>query len=193
MRIPFLNNDRLVKIAAEFLDGHHHGDIPVPIENIVDTKLMLNIVPIDDLRKYHEVDAYLSKDLTAIYVDRREYDYNSNRFRFSLAHEVAHKILHSDFINNQTYDAVDGWKAAIQSLSDKEYSRLEFQANTVGGLIVVPPAMLEREFRKIEDRLRGDLSKQEQLIAAARILAPRFQVSAEVLERRLDWDELIVT
>lgn len=122
----------------------------MPIENIVDTKLLLNIVPIDDLRKYHDVDAYLSKDLTAIYVDRREYDYNSNRFRFSLAHEVAHKILYSDFNDSQTYDTVDGWKTAIQSLSDKEYSRLEFQANTVGGLIIVPQLMLERKFRKIE-------------------------------------------
>ena len=74
--------------------------IPVPIEEIVEFGLGLEIVPKDRLKSTIDVDGFLSNDLKTIYIDGKIYSDKrySNRLRFTLAHEVSHYILHEDII-----------------------------------------------------------------------------------------------
>ena len=56
---PFLPYDRLRVVAESFLNQHHSsGEIPVPIEKIVEFRLHLDIVPVPghQARQGHETE-----------------------------------------------------------------------------------------------------------------------------------------
>ena len=94
---PFLPYDKLRIVATNFLSQHHaSGEIPIPIEKIVEFKLQLDIVPVPGLQDEFDVDAFLTNDLTEIRVDQFIQRQRPARYRFSLAHEVAHLLIHQD-------------------------------------------------------------------------------------------------
>ncbi len=72
--------------AEEFLKKYNPSrSIPVPIERIVEIELAINVVPKKSLRSIHQIDAFLSSDLTELYIDYDDYMNETNRGRFSLA------------------------------------------------------------------------------------------------------------
>jgi hypothetical protein len=67
--VPILSYDELRVRAARFLDAHHPtGVIPVPIEEIAEFQLGLDIVPTPGLHKGFDIDAFISSDLRTIYI-----------------------------------------------------------------------------------------------------------------------------
>jgi len=68
--------------------------IPVPIEEIAEFKLGVNIIPIPNLQKTFEVEGFISSDLQNIYVDQFILYERPTRYRFTLAHEIGHIFLH---------------------------------------------------------------------------------------------------
>ena len=95
----------------------------------------------------------------AIYVNKRD---SHVRQRFTLAHEVAHFVLHRDLIDSEVVD-----RAMYRS--DLSTSH-ETQANRLAADILMPGHLLRREFAATND------------IAA---LARRFDVSTAAMEIRL--------
>src|SRR5262245_3634449 len=97
IKVPFLPYEKLRSIADEFLRKHHQsGDLPVPIEKIVELQLRLDIVPVPGLQDEFEIDAFITSDLTEIRVDSFIQRKRQARYRFSLAHEVGHMLIHKD-------------------------------------------------------------------------------------------------
>ncbi len=95
-KAPFFRYEDLRRCAEAFLLEYHPGrEIPVPIERIVDIQFGIDIVPMPGLGNFDTV-AYLSHDLTEIRVDEFVYNHRPNRYRFSLAHELGHRVLHAD-------------------------------------------------------------------------------------------------
>lgn len=73
--------------------------------------------------------------------------YRPNRYRFSLAHELAHRVLHKDIFSEVEFTDIAGWKAAMtDSIPEKAYGYLEWHANSFAGLVLVPPAQLQDGF-----------------------------------------------
>lgn len=70
--------------------------IPVPIEEIVEFEFSMDVIPIDGLKAELGIDAFLTNDLEWIYVDQYVLLHAPTRYRFSLAHEVAHFWLHDE-------------------------------------------------------------------------------------------------
>ncbi len=93
-----LSRDFIRRKAEEFRKEFVRppNQIPVPIIDIIELKLELTPIPVPNMLKSIDVDAFLSNDLKSIYVDQDIYfdDRYLNRLRFSLAHEVGHLILH---------------------------------------------------------------------------------------------------
>ena len=70
MQVGYRSEDDIRESALEFLKRYHPDDtIPVPIEDIIEFDLRLNIIPIPNLQRLYSIDGALSQDLSQIYID----------------------------------------------------------------------------------------------------------------------------
>ncbi len=194
--IARLSYDDVRERAAAFLARYHHpGDIPVPIEDIIDLHWGIDIVPLPGMLGASDTDAYLTSDMTTIYVDEYVYQTIQNRYRFTLAHEVAHAVLHQKVFRELSFDDLESWRRAYEAISEEDHGWLEFQANAFAGLVLVPPAHLAEQFN---DAVRTAAQHNVSLAGASDVarrmiagdLARRFFVSTAVIERRIEKDGL---
>ena len=94
--VPFMPYDELRQTAERFLTQYHPSrEIPVPIEAIVEFQFNMDIVTIPGLHLNYEIDSMISKDLQQIMVDETVFKEFPGRYRFSLAHEIGHRIMHA--------------------------------------------------------------------------------------------------
>ena len=197
IKAPFFGYEDLRRKADEFLARHHReGTIPVPIEEIVEFELGLDIVPTPGLHQLLEVDGFLTSDLREIWVDQFVYDSRPGRYRFTLAHEVGHSILHADILRHRSFHGIAEWKAFVDSIPDQEHSWLEYQAYAFAGLILVPAAPLASAARECVDKVKSegiDLNENWDFAWSriAAFLAKQFEVSSQVIDKRLQKDGLL--
>lgn len=196
-RTARLSYDDIRALAERFLDKYHASRaIPVPIAEIVEFDLAMDIIPVLGLRAEIDVDAFLSSDGDRVFMDEGAIRNSVPRFRFSLAHEVGHYWLHDEFYQRVTISSVSDWKVAQQKIA-LDYRWFEFQANSFAGLVLVPTARVRAEFdRSVAEAIARGLSAadiQEHPVRARFVqgLADRFEVSAATMERRLEKDSLL--
>ena len=97
IKAPYLPYDELRARADRFLNQHHRErSIPVPIEEIVEFEFGMDIISLPGLQDSYETVAFITKDMSEICVDEHVMYHRENRYRFSLAHELAHRVLHQD-------------------------------------------------------------------------------------------------
>ncbi len=195
IKAPYLPYDWLRPKADAFLQEYHASlKIPVPIEKIVDNQFKIDIVPAPGLRDVHEIDAFITSDFSAIWVDEYVVNHRIKRYRFSLAHELGHRFLHKEVFANLEFSTLAAWKEQIETaISVREYGLLEYQASSFAGLILVPPEELKDAYdeacQKVE---QAGLSIERDLEVAkthiAKFIGDLFEVSAEVVCKRLGYD-----
>ncbi len=187
---PYLPYEKLREIAASFLAEHNpSGTVPVPIEHIVEFHFGIDIVPTPGLHDHFDIDSYPTSDLTEIHVDEWVYLRHEPRYRFSLAHELSHVLIHRDVFEQLTYRSIGEWKAVVQSIPEDQYSWLEWQAYCLAGLILVPGDELRVEFERLVDRaaaagvdVKTGGEEVAQLVESH--LARYFNVSRPVIAKR---------
>jgi len=189
---PFLKYDALRGIAEEFLSKYHSTrKLPVPIEEIVEFRFGIDIVPVPGLRANFDVDSFISSDLTEIRVDDYVYEFRRTRYRFSLAHELSHSLIHSEIFKEFSFKTIGDWKKALTAIPEKDYSILEWQANSLGGLILVPPLKLREEYQKAVAKVQAvglSPSDPSSLDAIEHSVSTAFDVSSAVIHRRIEYD-----
>jgi hypothetical protein len=196
IKAPYYSYDDLRGEADKFLAQYHPaGTIPVPIEQIVEFQFRIDIVPTPGLHQLLETDGFITSDLREIWVDQFVYDSRPGRYRFTLAHEIGHVMLHRAVFQSRSFSTIDGWKAFVNSIPDKEHSWLEYQAYAFAGLILAPRGPLETATRQCVNLVRGegiDLSENWDFAWSqiAAFLAKQFEVSSAVIDKRLDKDQL---
>jgi len=197
-KAPFLQYDKIRLIAEDFLGKYNAEDvIPVPIEHIIEYDIGLNIIPIPGLQHISNVDGFISTDFTSISVDQSTMENFENRYRFTLAHEVGHWVIHKDglFEYASEIEFIKDWKKYIIDFDEKQYSLLEYQAYCFAGLILVPAHHLKEKFDKALDKVRlYDIEIDENSIAMeyiSRYLQDAFNVSDAVISKRIKYDKLI--
>src|SRR5579871_4472789 len=150
---PFLPYEKLRSVADAFLKQHHpSGDLPIPIERIVEFKLGLDIVPVPGLQDGFDIDAFITNDLTEIRVDDFIQQKRPARYRFSLAHEVGHLLIHKDVLSELKFSTIKEWKEAFLAIPEEEYGWIEWQAYCLAGLILVPGPPLKALFEASLDK-----------------------------------------
>ncbi len=193
---PILSYENLRRRARNFLQTYHpSGTIPVPIEEIVEFKYEIDIIPIPGLHDVFEVDGFISSNLKAITVDAFVYDRRPGRYRFTLAHELAHAVLHRRIYQAHRFRQVEDWKRFQRDMDEQDRGWLEWQAYAFAGLVLVPPDPLRDAYRKaVRAARKVGLSIQKVGEVArpyiAGWLARRFDVSSQVIEKRLEKDRL---
>lgn len=195
--IPRLSYEDLRARADSVLRAHTPNlHIPVPIEQIVEFGFGINLVPVPGLQQVHAVDAFTSKDLRTIMVDQSVMESRSpNRYRFSLAHELAHVVLHADVYAYIQFSGVAEWKRVIQWLPEWDRDWLEWQAYCFAGLILVPYDPLQerlQEALRIASEEGVDVTGNPELAEGyvCTWLGRQFEVSSQVIEKRLRKDSL---
>ena len=195
--VPFLSDVSLRETAESFLrEYNNENTIPVPIEEIIEFDFKMDIITMPGFHLNYEVDAFISHDLTEIRIDKAVAEAkNKNRYRFSLAHELAHRILHADIFRKFSFSTIGEWKQSRDAISEKQYGRLEFQANMLGGLILVPPNALSDKFQGAQAQIAEAGASvfdatPETWDMIERFLAAEFGVSQAVIGRRAISDGL---
>lgn len=192
--VPVLSYEDLRREAGAFLAKYRpHGGIPVPIERICEFDMGLDVSPEMCLRSLCGVDAFINAGCTVIHVDVTVYmSKNTNRFRFSLAHEVAHAVLHKQVMKQLPFKTFADWKRVHATLPAQQHVWLEWQAYAFAGLILVPPADLATEYPKAIKAAKAESGGQRDPVLlkdlAIELLAEQFSVSREVMERRVAKD-----
>jgi hypothetical protein len=192
MNVPFLSYDQLKAEAARvLLQSSYASRFPVAIELIVERDYKMDIVPIRGLQNAFNIDAFISRDMTSISVDDSVLDNRLNRYRFSLAHELGHRVLHREILGAMEFKTIEEWKSQIVQFPEPEYGYLEYQANTFANCQLVLEESLDRLFRealqRIKDAGMNPANQQDVCLdSMATWLGRQFEVSRDVVLNRLN-------
>ena len=193
---PFYSEADLRARADAFLSKYHPArTIPVPIERIVEYRFGIDIVPMPGLQRNFDTAAYITSDLNEIRVDLAVYETRENRYRFSLAHELAHKLLHAEVFEQLSFSTIAEWKASREQIPEREYRFIEWHANLFAALVLVPPVQLNEAFQAAKHAIAGLGWSLDSAPPAAwewleDRLARYFCVSGAVIARRGPADDL---
>ena len=173
-------------IAFSFLKKYHSDfSIPIPIEEIAEGKLHIEIIPVNKLKVLYDTDGCLDSTLSKIFIDMDLYMKYENRTRFTIAHEIGHSVLHKTYFENLDIHTVEDIYNISDQINEDDYGWLEYQAYSFAGQVLVPKNVLVTE---VEKRL-GEIPKgkflPEKIFSISQELLEIFNVSGEVLSRRL--------
>ena len=153
----WITTDEINSVVRKFLSSFDYSDsVPVPIEDIVELDLGMDIITIPGLKdNFHtvdlDIDGFISPDFRSITVDEYVEQKRRNRYRFTLAHEVGHMMLHGYVYEQYSFRTSEEWISIILNMPPRDREIVEWQANEFAGLILVPRRVLKGEFRKEED------------------------------------------
>ncbi|MBN1596664.1 MAG: ImmA/IrrE family metallo-endopeptidase [Bacteroidales bacterium] len=199
---------RIRQIVEEFRGKHVDPVdlIPVPINDIIEFKLGLDIQPIFGLKEQIDTEGFLQSNLTTISVDSKSYVDDRYKFRlnFTLAHEVGHLVLHAEQYKEMQFTSTKEFIQFQQNIDEDSLEWFEKQANEFAGRLLVPIDKL-KELVSAEEafctQLADKLAASSEEISGREIesyvldsLAGRiykvFEVSKEVVKRRIRTENL---
>lgn len=182
-QIPHIGKNEIVLRVKELLDECWDGSFPVNVEAVCDY-LGIAIVSIDELFEKFCVDAFISADFKMIYVDQQEFEKESNRYRFSLAHELGHYVLHREYFSSRIED-FEEWQGFARGFTNDYVER---QANFFAGSLLVPEMEMVRVFNRA---FGGSLARNYWGVSLKEVrqilmrVRNYFKVSDEVVSRRM--------
>lgn len=189
--MKFLSYSEIEGLAERFLEAHHpERTLPIPIEEIVELSLKIQIVPHKDLTRLEQIDAFLSSDFTELHIDQDNYMGRTNRSRFTFAHEVGHLIMHREQV--ATVNSTNEWKRVILQAGEGR-DVYESQANDFAGCLLMPRDFVMQEFDKCKIEAAKqfeskNLKMPDDLTLTsffASKIAPVFDVSIQASEIRI--------
>lgn len=200
--VEYLEYWQIANESAKFLNKNKANSIPIPIEHIIEYNYGINIVPLPGLLDLYGVDGFISSDFSSIYVDNFIYEHRYYRYRYTLAHEIGHLILHKKYLRNCQFSNIDEWKNFYNEIDQRDHSKMEFQGYAFGGLVLAPQLKLKKYFKKylpqvmplVKQAQSKGVKRENYLIyvkdSLATVLSPIFEASTDVLNRRIEFDLL---
>lgn len=188
-----LNYSQIRTTAENFLDKYHPTlSMPVPIEKIAELILGINVVTIPDMKSIFEIDGFINSTFTQITIDDDIFNSYEERARFTIAHEIGHKILHSEIYKNFRIGTLEDYLGFQNKISEDNQKWLEIQANIFAACTLVPSASLKEEFSKaLKEEKLPRRANTEYFIPYLEQLPSKFNVSWGVLYRRMQKEGLI--
>jgi Zn-dependent peptidase ImmA (M78 family) len=188
---PYYSYQEIGNKAEALLKQYHPSqDIPIPIEEIIELKLELNIFPFPRLYKDHGLNGFLSHDLTTIYVDEVQYNQFNEKYRYTLAHELGHYVLHKAFYDELTFQSTEEYVRWRISMPAEEIGWFETQGEWFAGQLLVPTNQLIDTCKKVIANHKNDFKKMSSIpddiwSYIAIEIADYFDVNPPVIENRI--------
>ncbi len=156
--IPYLDYAYLGELAEGIIAKYHPSrQLPIPIDDISDPRMQLDIFPLPGLTKATAendgIVAYVNSALTCITVDEDAWEMQTPRYRFSIAHELAHMVVHRNILGQFHYSTVQEWQQAMKAIPSQDYGRLEWQANAFAGHLLMPTMEFRSNFKSLMDKI----------------------------------------
>lgn len=198
-KAPWIPFDQIKQKADEFRKKYWGSDIvPVDILFLAEEKLNLNFVPIKNFKMNNDFEALLYDGGKSIAVDESEYmdDRYLNRIRYSVAHEIAHLVLHKDLYDSFNFSNIDEWIETLDLIPEVEYNWVEQQAYEFAGRLLVPIIKLESSLKDFQTQIKlfkasfpnTDNSSLREHVATS--LCKYFGVSSSVILKRIEKEKL---
>lgn len=198
-KAPWISFDDIRNVADQFRKKYWGSDdVPVDILLIAEVKLRLNIVPIKNFKMQNDSEALLYDSGKSIAIDETEYmdDRYLNRIRYSVAHEIAHLVLHTNLYGSFNYSTVDEWIKTLDAIPEEEYNWIEQQAYEFAGRLLVPLNRLETSLNAIQPRVKlfkssfpnSDINLLKEHVAS--LICKEFGVSSNVILKRFEREKL---
>ena len=187
----FIPVEEIRSKAAQFLAKQPSaGDMPVPIEQIIEFDLDIEIRPAAGLEAKLGVGGWMTPDMETIFVDLQTFVSKPCRYRFTLAHEIAHPTLHAAEFSRVLgpCKTLGDYERTLSSTDNTWSDRREWQANTFAGLILVPPEALAK--RWLITGADPSVANSPNVSGVIHDMAQYFYVSDEVIRIRLANDGL---
>jgi Zn-dependent peptidase ImmA (M78 family) len=190
-KAPYLPYDRVGGFVEDFLDKHHPDrSIPVPIEWIIESNLGIDIVPVPFLYRTFRNSGFLTADRKSIYIDEYQYDNFIEKYRFTLAHEVGHLIMHESIYEGISFTSIQEYIEFMDSIQNDDFYWFETQAEWFAEQLLVPASKLEESCVDLLEANRSRFSKFEYLPIdfwsyAANEISDIFDVNSPVIENRI--------
>lgn len=171
---PILVNGEPQEVPIEDIIEMHFGII-LQYRNLSKTGRILGITCFEDCiypiydENYRRYEGVIAKEGTIIIDKRLLAKNNIKRLRFTLAHELGHYILHSEYYRETEQTA--------SKLSTDSDTQTEREADELAAALLMPQGRLKVAFR----RLNNKYNKTETI----RYLAEMFNVSTQSMEIRL--------
>ena len=194
--VPHKSNSEIEAYAETILAEHQPEDgIPVQVEEIIEFGFGMEIRPIRALNSRFGFEGALSHDLQTIFVDEEFMQRYPNRYRFTLAHELGHRVIHGEFIRSLVFTDKEAWKSSVMGIDPTTYGIVERQAYIFAGYLLVPSPSLRLSCREASELAwthgieLGEMGETAMSYVAGR-LAKQYRVSTAVIERRLRAENL---
>ena len=196
-KAPVIRYDEVGDYAQKFLRDYHPDlTLPVPIEGIIEFDLDLYIAPFPNLYRVLGQSGWLSANRTTIFIDEYQQDNFWEKYRFTLAHEVGHYIMHEGVYDGPDFKVIEDQIRYLFSRDKHQVNWYEKQGDWFAGHVLVPTQRLEELCRGLVEPYQSQFGN-EQLpsegfkLFAATELAGVFQVNQPVIEIRIDREGLV--
>ena len=154
--VPYLAPEVIRARTESFWRIHNPENIiPLPIEEIAEFRLGINIVPLPGLLKNHQIDGFISSDLTEISVDLDVAEHSPHRYRFTIAHEIGHRDLHRAIYQNADFRNTGEWMSWNAAMPRAVHRDLEKQASIFARMVLAPRQFLVPAFESCLDRIEA--------------------------------------
>ncbi len=188
---PVISHSEIGRRVESFLKQYHPSlEIPIPVEEIIELKLGLNIFPFPRLYKDHGLNGFLSRDLSTIHVDEVQYSQYNEKYRYTLAHELGHYVLHRACYEDLTFQSIDDYKRWRISVPSEDISWFETQGGWFAGQLLVPTKQLFGVCSAVVEKHQMDFRRLASLPEdtwsyIANEVASYFDVNPPVVEIRI--------
>jgi Zn-dependent peptidase ImmA (M78 family) len=186
VKVPFLKNIR--ERADRFRKRVWGDSIPINMEEIIELKLRIGLMPLYGLQKSFGVDAFITSDWSLIYVDEDEYKIFPSRLKFSLAHEIGHFILHKNIYTSFRIKTIEDLQRFIEQIPQEQHNNFETQANIFANNLLAPRDRLIIEREKALKIIRNKFVQIEKVNKSilnpylAIPISKKFEVSEKVAQ-----------
>ena len=156
----------------------------VDIESIIPEYAGIRVECAYGLKRQFDTWAYISVSQLKIFIDASLMDTNSimylKKYRFTLAEELAHFLLHKDIYKNcnSAKDRLEIHK----NIGDAQVGRLDRQAKALAGSLLLPKEKVENRMEKLVPE-HG--IEQDGVDIICRILGREFDVNHTAVRKRL--------
>ena len=201
LKTIFKSTEQINSAAESFLKRYWPSKkLPIQIEEIIEFQLNIDIIPIQGLKDCFkklglDIDAFISSNFETITVDQSMQERIATRYRFSLAHEIGHMLLHEYLYFQFRFNNINEWCKIIREIPLEDRGRVEWQADEFAGRLLVPSLPLKENYQVALREAKKYVKKSEKELlidmAIRYFLAPKFEVSNSVIRIRSENEGLI--
>ncbi len=146
---PVLDWKTIAEKARVFAAEHRFAEKPFPldVEEIAEFDLNMEIRLVPGLLEEIDSPAQIAPGdgHPIITVDADQYRQQTSFYRYSIAHEIGHYVLHREWLAQVWHivDSTQSWKMAVLNRSEDDYKWIEGQAEEFASYLLAPETVFE--------------------------------------------------